>query len=365
MTRKGLLISSILLLVFSLLFCIGCGSPASDTPGGATTGTGDSSDDFETIELTFAGFMPANSPFEKDLMPHIVREIEEATEGRVKIVAYPGGTLLEGGNIFDGVMEGVADMGHESLSWVEGRLPVSDIFKKSGVPFESSKAASRTFAEAMEILQPEEYKDIKVLMFFCTGPGNIHSNVPVRSLEDFQGLEVRCIGSDSPAITALGAIPVTMTHAESYEALQKGIVKANLASNETLTAWNLAEVTKYTTLTPFLYNGLQAVVMNLDVWNSLPADIQDAIETASKKVWEEHAIGFFDTQSEAALQHAIEETGQEVITLSDEEAARWKERIAFIIDEYAEELNSRGLPGTEVKELVFELGEKYNEMYRE
>ena len=88
-------------------------------------------------------------------------------------------------------------------------------------------------------------------MFFCTGPGNIHSNVPVRNLEDFQGLEVRCIGSDSPAITALGAIPVTMTHAESYEALQKGIVKANLASNEALIAWNLAEVTKYTTLTPF------------------------------------------------------------------------------------------------------------------
>ena len=53
-----------------------------------------------------------------------------------------------------------------------------------------------------------------------------------------------------------------------------------------------------------------------------------------------------------------------MITLSDEEAARWKEKIAFIIDEYAEELNGRGLPGTEVKELVFELGEKYNEMYR-
>ena len=82
-------------------------------------------------------------------------------------------------------MEGVADMGHESLSWVEGRLPVSDIFKKSGVPFESSKSASRTFSEAMEILRPDEYKDIKVLMFFCTGPGNIHSTYP-SVFEDFQ-----------------------------------------------------------------------------------------------------------------------------------------------------------------------------------
>ena len=71
---------------------------------------------------------------------------------------------------------------------------------------------------------------------------------------------------------------------------------------------------------------------------------------------EEHAISFFDTQSDAGLKHAVEETGQ-VITLSEEEAERWKEKIAFIIDEYAEELNSRGLPGTEAKGLVFELGE--------
>lgn len=363
MKKKGLLIAGVILLIFVGLFYAGCGGTGSDTPGGASSEpAGDKS---KPIELSFAGFMPANSPFERDLMPYFVEEIEAASEGRVKIVAYPGGTLLEGGNIFDGVIEGVADMGHESLSWIEGRLLVSDIFKKSGVPFESSKAASCAFSEAMEILDPEEYHDIKVLMFFCTGPGNIHSNVPINSLEDLKGLEVRCIGSDSPAVTALGAIPITMTHADSYEALQKGIVKANLASNETLAAWNLAEVTKYTTLTPFLYNGLQAIVMNLDVWNSLPADIQDAIEAASKKVWKEHAIGFFDQESDKALAHAIEETGQEVITLSDEEAERWKEKIAFIIDEYADELDSKGLPGTEVKNLVFELGEKYNDIYRE
>jgi TRAP-type C4-dicarboxylate transport system substrate-binding protein len=354
MKKKGLLFLSVLLLSVLTLFIAGCGNSTSETP----------SKDFKTIELTFAGFMPANSPFEKEIMPAFVKEVEAATGGRVKIIAYPGGTLLEGGKIFDGVIEGSADMGHESLSWVEGRLPVSDMFKKSGVPFEGSKAASRAFAEAMEILDPEEYHDVKVLMFFCTGPGNIHSNVPIRSLEDLHGLEVRCIGSDSPSITALGAIPVTMTHAESYEALQKGIVKANLASNETLIAWNLAEVTKYTTITPFLYNGLQAIVMNLDVWNSLPEDIQSAIEEASKKVWEEHAIGFFDKQSEAGLQHAIDKTGQEVITLSEEETKRWKEKIAFIIDEYTEELNKRGLPGAETKKLVFELGKKYNEMYR-
>ena len=156
MKKRGLLIISVFLLILSITLFAGCGSPASDTPGGQTTGDAEGKSG-DIIELSFAGFMPANSPFEKELMPYIVEEIEAATDGRVKIVAYPGGTLLEGGNIFDGVMEGVADMGHESLSWVEGRLPVSEFLKKSVFHLKAQNL-KLFFSEAMEILQPDEYK---------------------------------------------------------------------------------------------------------------------------------------------------------------------------------------------------------------
>lgn len=362
MKKKGLVFLGILLLMVMVISFGGCGAPQTEEPAAPTEPA--PAEELEVYELTFAGLMPPASPFEQEIMPIFLEEIEKATNGRVKITTYPGGTLIAGGDIFDGVARGTADMGHESLSWVEGRLPVSDMFKKSGVPFESSEAASRAFAETIAIIDPEEYHDVKVLMLFCTGPGDIHSTVPIRSLEDIQGLEIRCIGADSPAVTALGASPITMSHADAYEALERGVVKGTLAVGEVLTAWHMAEVTDYTTLTPFLYNGLQGIIMNLDVWNSLPKDIQDGIEEASQKVWEEHVIGFFGRQSIAGLEYAVKETGQEVITLSDEEAQRWIERVAHFIDDYVDELNQRGLPGTETKELLFELGEKYNEMYR-
>jgi len=350
-----------ILLILSLLLTVGCGSKS----GKAKSGDSRTATKESPIELSFAGLMPPSSPWETRVMTALLKEIDTQTGGRVKINVYPGGTLLEGGKIYDGVATGVADMGHESLSWVNGRFLVSDLLKKSGVPFKSGEAASRTFKELVEILDPAEYHDVKVLMLICTGPGNLHTIKPVRTLEDLQGMEIRCIGSDAPSLTALGAKPVAMSHQEGYEALQKGIVQGTLASDETLQTWHNAEVTKYTTDTHFMYNGLQAVVMNLNTWNALPKDIQDGIQRACDKIWEEIVVHFYDEESAKGRTYAIESTGQQIIHLSAEEEARWKQKISGILDHYAEELDARGLPGTEARRLIFELGEKYNNMHEQ
>ena len=41
-----------------------------------------------------------------------------------------------------------------------------------------------------------------------------------------------------------------------------------------------------------------------------------------------------------------------------------EKEIAFIIDDYAKNLDSKGLPGTQAKNLLFELAEKYNSIYQ-
>lgn len=362
MKKRGLLCVSMVLLMIVMLFSVGC-SNSSNTDSNAPTDSGNAKQNEKPIELSFAGLMPAASPWETKVMVPLLAEIDKETNGRVKITTYPGGTLLEGGKIYDGVAIGAADMGHESLSWVNGRFLVSDILKKSGVPFKSGYAASYTFRDLVGELDPKEFHDVKVLMLICTGPGNLHTTKPVRTLEDLAGMEIRCIGSDAPSLTALGAKPVSMSHQDGYEALQKGIVQGTLASDETLQTWHNAEVTKYTTLTPFMYNGLQAIVMNLDTWNSLPKDVQDGIERACDKIWKDIVVHFFDNESSIGLKYAVEKTGQEVIELTPEETKRWKDRIAHILDDYAEELDQKGLPGKEAKKLLFELGEKYNEEY--
>jgi TRAP-type C4-dicarboxylate transport system substrate-binding protein len=162
----------------------------------------------------------------------------------------------------------------------------------------------------------------------------------------------------------LGANPVAMPQSESYEALSKGVVKGNLGPVEVLQGWKNAEVTQYLTRTPFLYNTLFFITMNLDRWNSLSPENQKAIEEVNKKFFEDVAIGLWDKQNEAAWKYAVEEKGMQEIKLSQEEKDKWIAAVKPIQDEFVATMQQKGLPGQEALDTVKALAEKYNKEYQ-
>jgi TRAP-type C4-dicarboxylate transport system substrate-binding protein len=202
------------------------------------------------------------------------------------------------------------------------------------------------------------------MMVFTTGPGDLFTKVPVQTLKDLQGLEIRATGLSAKTLQTLGAVPVAMPQSDAYEALSKGVVKGNLSPVEVLKGWKHAEVTEYLTLTPFLYNTLFFITMNLDKWNSLPPDIQKSIEEVNNKFFEEVAIGLWDKQNEAALKWAVEEKGMKVIKLPEEEANRWKELVRPIQDEFVKNMNEKGFQGQQILDAVKGLADKYNQEYK-
>jgi len=362
MTRKALCIAIAVLFAIAMLLS-GCGGGSAQTSSDPGT---EATDDGKIYKLTFAGFFAANSPWHTTVFQPWAAEIEKNTNGRVIIEDYPGSALLPIGKIYDGTVIGTIDMGFDSLSLVDGRFPVCDLLSKPGHPLASGECASRVFQDMIDILQLAELQDAVILFTMASGPGNFHTDKPIRKLEDLAGMEIRCIGADAPCVTALGAKPVSMSHADSYDALQKGIINGSLGHNDILPAWHIAEVTDYTTITPFLYNSTFTLTINPDVWNSLPADIQEGIKKASEKIFEERSVHFMDEEAVKGIDYALQEaSGHEIIHLSPEEEARWIEKVSFILDDYVEELNQKGLPGTQAKELMFELAEKYNKLHEE
>lgn len=361
MRKKILLYLCVFLMVLGLGYFAGCAAPVTDSSENEKTKP---NNDIETIELSFASFMPAGGNFEGQVTATFVDEIDKATDGRVKVITYPGGSLLKGGEIYNGVVEGAVDIGFDCITWIMGRFPVSFMFEQPGVSFNNAKVASSVFNDAMRTLNPEEFHDIKPLMFFCTGPGHIMSTVPIRKLDDLKGFEIRATSAMEPAFSAVGAVTTTLVQADVYEALQKGVIKAHISPIETLKSWNFADIVDYVIMTPFLYNANFVIAMNKDVYNSLPEDIQNAIDQVSEKVWKECVLPFFDKENEMGLNYAKEKSGFEVIYLPEEDIEKWKKEIAFIIDDYAKNLDSKGLPGTQAKNLLFELAEKYNSIYQ-
>lgn len=320
--------------------------------------------DEQVIELRLAHFFPATHPAETELIQPWAKAIEEATQGRVKISSYPSQTLIQADAIYEGVISGVADMGLSCFSYTRGRFQVLEAFELPGVIYSNSKVASKVAWEGIKKLSPEEVQDTKLLMVFATGPGDLFTTVPVRTLADMKGLEIRATGLSAKTIEALGGIPVAMPQSDAYEALSKGVVKGNLSPIEVLGGWRHAEVTDYLTLTPFLYNTLFFITMNLDTWNSMTPELQGVIETVSEQYFEQVAMGLWDMQNETALKWAVEETGQEIITLTEQEQQIWMQLIEPIQDEYIDGIDKLGLPGQEILDSVKNLANEYNELYK-
>ncbi|TYO97025.1 TRAP transporter substrate-binding protein [Desulfallas thermosapovorans] len=340
-----------LLLLVMLVFLAGCGSPAPE-------------DGAKVMELKLAHFFPSTHPVETELIQPWARAVEEATNGQVKITSYPGETLLKADQVYDGVVSGVADIGMSCFSYTRGRFPVMEAFELPGVVYNNSKVASNVAWEGIKQINPVEIQDTKMMMALTTGPGDLFTTVPVRSLEDIQGLAIRATGLSAETLKKLGANPVAMPQSDAYESLSKGVVKGNLSPVEVLQGWKHAEVTKYLTRTPFLYNTLFFVTMNLDKWNSLSPENQEAIEAVNEKYFKEVAMGLWDRQNEAALQWAVEEQGVHEIKLTGEETERWMKLVQPIQDEYVANLEAKGLDGRQVMDTVLNLADKYNQEYQ-
>ncbi|MHB8125230.1 MAG: TRAP transporter substrate-binding protein [Desulfitobacteriaceae bacterium] len=344
----------LVLLVLSLVFISGCGQTSSTTNQGKQ----------QIVELKLAHFFPATHPAETELVQPWAKAIAEATEGRVKITSYPGQTLLQADAVYDGVVKGIADMGLSCFSYNRGSFPVLEAFELPGIKYANSKVASKVAWEGIKQLNPKEVQDTKLMMVFTTGPGDLYTKVPVRTLNDLKGLELRATGLSAKTLGALGAIPVAMAQSEAYESLLKGVVKGNLGPVEVLQGWKQAEVTKYLTLTPFLYNNLFYININQNKWNSISPKDQKAIEAVNQKFFDEVAMGLWDKQNKAALKYAVDEKGMEVINLAKEEEDKWISLVKPLQDNFVAQMNQKGLKGQEILDTVKNLSDKYNKEYQ-
>lgn len=321
--------------------------------------------DDEVFELSLAHFQPSTHEVETVLIQGWIERIEEATEGRVLIESYPGGTLIPGTEIYEGVVDGVADIGHSCQAYTRGRFPVQETLLVPGLYWENALVADRVLTDLIEELEPQELDDVKNMFFWTTGRGDLLTQEPVRNMDDLSALEIGVTaGERADALGRLGSTGNVLPMPDQYEAIQRGLTDGTIAPIETLKSFRIAEVVDYVTFTPMLYNQLLFMVMNLETWNSLPPDIQDTIEEVNEEYYEEVVAGFYDWLEELAYEWMEEEEIElEFIELSQEEEQKWVELIEPMYDDHIEYLNEQGLPGEDIFETVLELIDKNLEKY--
>ncbi len=318
-----------------LVLAAGCGKKEPAAGGAAAQ---------PEFKLTYSVFFPPMHIQAKTAMDWAA-EVEKRSQGRIKITVHPGGSLTKADQCWQGVLNGVSDLGMSCFAYTPGRFPLLEaIDLPLGWP--DGLTATRVATELAAKYNPAEIQGAKLLYVHAHGPGILATKKPVRALEDLQGMKIRGTGLSAGIVTALGATAVGMPQPETYDALQKGVVDGTFCPIETLKGWKQGEVIASVTDTKAIgYTTAMFVAMNQKAWDALPADLQQMIVDVSAEFVDKHGQAWNQADEEGLAY--VKELGREILSLSAEEEARWKEKVAPIIDKYLAQAAEKGLPGAD------------------
>ncbi|MBN2375661.1 MAG: TRAP transporter substrate-binding protein [Sedimentisphaerales bacterium] len=328
---------SLCLSLVVIIACLSLGLSGCKKPSGSPKD--------QTINLSYSIFFPPTHIQCKTAVAW-AEEIEKRTNGKVKITVYPAGTLTKAPQCYEGVVNGISDIGMSCLAYTRGRFPLLEgLDLPLGYP--SGTAATRIATDIALKYKPQEMADTHLLYIHAHGPGILASKKEVKNLEEMKGLKVRATGLSAKIVTELGGTPVAMSQPETYEALQKGVVEATFCPIETLKGWKQGEVIEYVTNTAVIgYTTSMFVVMNNKTWNSLPADIQKIFTDVSKAWVDKHGQAWDDADQQG--REFIKSLNRPEFLLSPDEQQKWKQAVQPILDQYTTDTEAKNLPGKAV-----------------
>jgi TRAP-type C4-dicarboxylate transport system substrate-binding protein len=297
------------------------------------------------IKLNYSNFFPA--PHKNSILAEQwAQEIGKRTNGLVKITLFHGGTLTPADKCYDGVVNGLSDIGFSVLSYTRGRFPLTEVIDLP-MGYKNGTAATKLVNAYYNKFKPKELADVQVMYLHAHGPGILHTNKkPIKTLEDLKGVKIRSTGTVAKIVGALGGTPVAMPMPETYDALSKGIADGVMCPIEALEGWKLGEVLKYSTQNyGSAYTIAFFVVMNKDKWNSLPPDVQKVIEKVNEE-WIVKQAQIWDDVDVSGMEFT-KKRGNEFIPLSKDEDAKWAKAVQPLFDEYVKNMKEKGLPGEE------------------
>jgi TRAP-type C4-dicarboxylate transport system substrate-binding protein len=287
------------------------------------------------------------------------KDLEKATNNRVKVKIYHSATLAAAVQQYDAVVKGIADVGNHVLGYTMNRFPLSEVLDLPlGIP--NASVAAKMMNEYYKKMKPKEFNDVKVLWFHGQGPGYVCTrNKQVQKMEDLKGMKMRCYGGNARFLQALGGTPVAMPMTEVYDALSRGMVDGLLSSLETLESFRTGEHVQYVTQNKLTaYGATFLVAMNKKTWNSLPPDIQTIIDQSSQEQIDKFGKAW--DQGDTVGKTFLEKRGVKFLTLPREEEQHWIDNGAKpLYDDYVKRMKERNLPGNEALKVVLDFLKPY------
>jgi TRAP-type C4-dicarboxylate transport system substrate-binding protein len=223
---------------------------------------------------------PTNN-FHTETIAEFGKQVEQATQGKLKIVVHANGSLYKLPEIKRAVQSGQAQIGEVLLSALVNEDPVYGV---DSIPFLATgyADAKKLYAAAKQATQDRLAKSgLTMLYSVAWPPQGIYAKKEVKTAADMKGLKFRAYNPATARIAELvGAQPVTIQAAELAQALATGVVDSFISSGATGYDTKVWESLKY-------FHDTQAwlprnsVIVNTRIFEALDKPIQEVLRQAA------------------------------------------------------------------------------------
>jgi len=252
------------------------------------------------------------------------KRVNEQAGGKVKIDVLGGPEVTPPAEQAEAVRAGVIDLAHISMARIEPYFPEASIFHLSRItPWEERENG---FYDWMNKLTQENVGCYYLGRTLVNAPFTLFTNTKVKTPYNLSGQRIATTTMYVPFAKALDINPVAIEVADTYSAVERGIVEGHFLPVGISRIFGMAQVEKYYITHPFYGASNLVLLVNMDTWNKIPKDMQGLMIEINKEV--EHWAFDFHGKEYVDECQKLEDAGMQPITFSPADA-KWFIDLAY------------------------------------
>ena len=280
------------------------------------------------------------------LVAQLAEEVKQRSGGRLTLKLYPSEQLGPTTQQYELARSGAADIVYVMHGTMPGRFPLTEL---ATLPFVVPDPLSGT-AALLDLLPQylaREHEGVRVLFLAANAPMAVHSQIPLRTIDDFSGKRIRFPGSGTAAtLAALGAIPVSVLPLDVPDALRRGAIDGAAMTYQGAGYSKLAPLVRYST-------NLDAntitfgLIMHPATYERLPPDLQKIVDDVLGPTAGQRLAQALERDAIGGKQY-MNDGGVTIIEPEPRERQAFNAAVQPVIAKTIAQLEAKGLPAQEV-----------------
>ncbi len=237
--------------------------------------------------------------------------------------------------------------------------------------FPDPAVATASMWDLYEEYCDEEFRDVIVLGVTCISGAQYVGTKEVLLPRDLAGIKMRSGGKvEDWMLRELDSDPVDVMVGGLAPSMERGLADGAFLTWSYIMAVGVKDYTDHRTHLDLLYRPWM-LVMNKDVWNTMPADVQQAILSVSGR---DDSITYAIVNEEITREARMQLEGYDksvgnapISEPTEEDMAQWKRALIGVWDTWAEELKASNSPyvdkGQEIIAFLEDRSAEYEGIY--